>query len=292
MTQPITSYSLRSFHDNETPVAGKRRWMIRPLKQCELSFKKGEENNNNNNTPFDEERFFRLAVPLMPLLGIDLTPIIDLEVIPATTKNTSNGALLLMDKMNLLKTSLSSSFVRIRSVRLSILATEDEVNTNMDNNNSQRTTKTTTNRRIRKKKQPIKKNQLSSLEEPTPTKVSKDKSVRQMGNEAINFAEKLEKWLDPHLSFEAIIQWEDTAVNDAEKMSSSRQRRLVSVDSRAVISATIPHIPFAVPIPSSFLVKQIGSNLLKKALNLAMNQFLRQLEIDFKRWAEVDDDNE
>jgi len=94
MTQPITSFSWRSFQ--ETPTAGKRRqWMIRPLEKSELQ--------SNKNNAFEEERFFCLAVPLMPLLGIDLTPIIDLEVIPATKNN--NNFFSMDNQMNKLKNS-------------------------------------------------------------------------------------------------------------------------------------------------------------------------------------------
>ena len=71
------------------------------------------------------------------------------------------------NQMNKLKNSLSSSsssLVRIRSVRLSILATEDEV----------------------KKYEINKMNKNSNL--PSPTRVSRDESIQQMGNELNNDA--------------------------------------------------------------------------------------------------------
>merc|ERR1719215_1534043 len=120
---------------------------------------------------------------------------------------------------------------------------------------------------------------LQKLKDPIPTKVSKDQSVRQMGNEAIHFAERLEKWLEPQLIFEADISWG----NDAVDVYNDKEAGMVAVDSKASISLTIPPLPFGVPIPSSFLIKQIGSNILTRALKLALNQFLRQIEIDFKR---------
>jgi len=254
MTQPITSFSLRSFHDTETPIAGRRRWMIRSLSQKELMDHPNISRKDVENA--FEDNVFRLAVPLMPLLGIDLTPIIDLEVMTATKLNENNTK-------SFFKAANKppSNVVRIRSLRMSLLATDNEM-----------------------KKYNMNDSSLQKMKHPIPTKVSKDQSVRQMGNEAIHFAEKLEKWLEPQLSFEADISWNDDTVNGGNDI----EMGIVAVDSKAAISLTIPPLPFGVPIPSSFLIKQIGSNVLKRALKLALNQFLRQVEIDFKRWADID----
>ncbi len=254
MTQPITSFSLRSFHDTETPIAGRRRWMIRSLSQKELMDHPNISRKDVENA--FEDNVFRLAVPLMPLLGIDLTPIIDLQVMTATKLNDNNTK-------SFFKAANKppSNVVRIRSLRMSLLATDNEM-----------------------KKYNMNDSSLQKMKHPIPTKVSKDQSVRQMGNEAIHFAEKLEKWLEPQLSFEADISWNDDTVNGGNDI----EMGIVAVDSKAAISLTIPPLPFGVPIPSSFLIKQIGSNVLKRALKLALNQFLRQVEIDFKRWADID----
>ena len=253
MTQPITSFSLRSFHDTETPVAGRRRWMIRSLSKKEIMDHPKTSGGKVEKSSVDN--IFRLAVPLMPLLGIDLTPIIDLEVMTATKSNDTTKSFFKSGKKP------PSNVVQLRSMRMSLLATDNEMKKYSLNNPS-----------------------LQKMKDPIPTKVSKDQSVRQMGNEAIHFAERLEKWLEPQLTFEADISWD----NDTVDVCNDIEAQMVAVDSKASISLTIPPLPFGVPIPSSFLIKQIGSNILTRALKLALNQFLRQVEIDFKRWADVD----
>eukprot|EP00956_Cyclotella_meneghiniana_P045015 scaffold349561_cov129-Cyclotella_meneghiniana.AAC.1 len=95
MMQPVERYSLLSFHDhcqeddnnqntlNSSSVQA-RRWLVRRLTPAEASeYTVKQEGGSSSSRNVDN--LFRLAVPLQPLIGWDLTPVIDLEVLPPTT---------------------------------------------------------------------------------------------------------------------------------------------------------------------------------------------------------------
>ena len=99
MTLPLEQYSVKSFHDGDSDNVEGRRWFLRRLDEEEsLQYIDDYEPRDNHENfmrdgPSETDkaslqegargRFFRLAVPLKPLIGVELTPVIDLEVIPA-----------------------------------------------------------------------------------------------------------------------------------------------------------------------------------------------------------------
>mmetsp|Transcript_11192 Transcript_11192/g.31575 ORF Transcript_11192/g.31575 Transcript_11192/m.31575 type:complete len:529 (+) Transcript_11192:461-2047(+) len=324
MTLPLEQYSVKSFHDGDpdSKMEG-RRWFLRrldaeeslqyrareyePRDNHEDYMRNGGLSNGEGGAPNHAEhghgRFFRLAVPLAPLIGVELTPVIDLEVIPAlkqplTLKESEGmetagnkgqvapgrqtsmegGALelpqrpmrrplravrrvLRRGRLNRQMDGESKGdigevgVVRVQSLRVSLLSTEDEVKALMK-----------TRKRASK---PI----------DRPTQVSQNPSVQQIGTEAIGVVGRVEQAIEPHITFDATITWDQHAASGPS----------VTVKSTAVTSLTIPKRAMAfrvpLPLPLGVLVRRIGSLLTKKALEISLPRFLRQLERDLERWA-------
>ena len=287
MTLPLEQYSVKSFHD-ENPGSRMegRRWFLRRLDAEEsLQYREYEPRDNhedymrngglsggeyNDGAPdyAGHGRFFRLAVPLAPLIGVELTPVIDLEVIPALkssegTEASDAGALELPRRsVRRPLRAVRRGVVRIQSLRVSLLSTEDEVKALMQ-----------TRQRASK---PIDK----------PTQVSQNPSVQQIGTEAIGVVGRVEQAIEPHITFDATITWDQLASSGPS----------VTVKSTAVTSLTIPKKAMAfrvpLPLPLGLLVRRIGSLLTKKALEITLPRFLRQLERDLGRWARGGEDDE
>ena len=314
MTQPIEQYSIKSFYDNGDcdesfgTATGRRRWLLRRLskKECfpyqrgphsrsksknnwgmQIKTLKSPENANDahgsgENT--NSNNYFRIAVPLLPLIGLELTPVIDLEVLPAGHNLEANRLSYHMAKNQWIGESFKRAFkgrdtnsditdegttenLQIKSLRVSLLSNEDEVEKYM------------------KVSEPGQLNPLGPA--PTPTAVSKDLSVQKMGNEAIGMVGKVDEWLEPHLSFDVSITWDDgiDASRPGEKECEGTNQSSITVVCDAMMSVTIPSLPIA--LPSGLLVKKIGSIVSKRALLAGMNRFLQQVEQDFKRWANI-----
>eukprot|EP00561_Arcocellulus_cornucervis_P007245 CAMPEP_0185826160 /NCGR_PEP_ID=MMETSP1322-20130828/31410_1 /TAXON_ID=265543 /ORGANISM="Minutocellus polymorphus, Strain RCC2270" /LENGTH=450 /DNA_ID=CAMNT_0028523885 /DNA_START=42 /DNA_END=1394 /DNA_ORIENTATION=- len=287
MTLPLEQYSVKSFHDEDpgSRMEG-RRWFLRRLDAEEsLQYREYEPRDNhedymrngglsggeyNDGAPdcAGHGRFFRLAVPLAPLIGVELTPVIDLEVIPALkpsegTEASDAGALELPRRsVRRPLRAVRRGVVRIQSLRVSLLSTEDEVKALMQ-----------TRQRASK---PIDK----------PTQVSQNPSVQQIGTEAIGVVGRVEQAIEPHITFDATITWDQLASSGPS----------VTVKSTAVTSLTIPKKAMAfrvpLPLPLGLLVRRIGSLLTKKALEISLPRFLRQLERDLERWARGGEDDE
>ena len=327
MTLPLEQYSVKSFHDGgpNSKMEG-RRWFLRRLDAEESAQYMGAYEPRDNHEDYmrnggisgnDDGRFFRLAVPLAPLIGVELTPVIDLEVIPALKQPLSmeaNGDVagkdaalqtapeshISMDEREVSELSPRPmrqplrtvrrvlrrgrrnqqrngeseddsgdiddigevGLVRVQSLRVSLLSTEDEVKALMK-------TRTRASKPIDK-----------------PTQVSQNPSVQQIGNEAIGVVGRVEQAIEPHITFDATITWDQHAESGPT----------VTVKSTAVTSLTIPKRAMAfrvpLPLPLGLLVRRIGSLLTKKALEITLPRFLRQLERDLERWARGGDGDE
>jgi hypothetical protein len=287
MTQPVEDYSLLSFHDEEDSSSQssanqkevtKRRWFVRRLTHEEASRYiidpiSSPTSKDELCSPVKESNLFRLAVPLQALIGWDLTPVIDLEVVPpevvetsclnehspsSSTDEGSRGDVEVPQWGGFRQIrarqrrhgdgTTHSPTVKIRSMSVSLLSTKEEVR--------------------------------QAMSKPF-TITAKDK---KMQGEAIGMVGKVEEWLKPHITFEAELAWQD-----GTKTSSPS---LVTVKSSAVTSLTIPKISNEIlraTVPSAFLVKRLGATLTSKALEICLPRFLRQLERDFYRWSGIEE---
>lgn len=269
MTQPVEQYSLLSFHDEESddnvnPAA--RRWLVR-----RLSAKESQRYMNKQEAPDNADNLFRLAVPLLPLIGWDLTPVIDLEVIPPNVSYDSSEIVdarhteaddheIRQSKWAPLKgirdrVQGNDAVVKIRSLRVSLLSTQEEVHAAMNGKQ--------------------------------PNTARRQNSSLKMQEEALSMVGKVEEWLKPQITFEAEISWND-AFADTGTMST------VTAKATAITSLTIPSIPSGIlraAVPSAFLIKRLGATLTSKALEICLPRFLRQLDRDYKRWSGVDQES-
>ncbi|KAL7542539.1 hypothetical protein ACHAXR_012133 [Thalassiosira sp. AJA248-18] len=310
MTQPVSQYSLLSFHDaeggssssnsnssrNNNENSKSRRWLVRRLTTEEAQRYIDSAASSERDGDMDESNLFRLAVPLLPLIGWDLTPVIDLEVIPPKSRDSvftdddavsvdldgtmsevvSRGSNLEQSKWAPLKgirkrmrsrgdgnepdTETMDSgppVVKIRSLRVSLLSTQEEVKEVMSNQNGGAN--------------------------------NNNRRDRTMQKEAIEMVGKVEEWLRPHITFEAELSWDDGVSNSggAAAVEKKEARSAVTVKSTAITSLTIPKLPSDIQLggPSAFLVKRLGATLTSQALAICLPRFLRQLEKDYNRWS-------
>eukprot|EP00591_Stephanopyxis_turris_P005978 CAMPEP_0195519014 /NCGR_PEP_ID=MMETSP0794_2-20130614/14173_1 /TAXON_ID=515487 /ORGANISM="Stephanopyxis turris, Strain CCMP 815" /LENGTH=606 /DNA_ID=CAMNT_0040648083 /DNA_START=497 /DNA_END=2317 /DNA_ORIENTATION=+ len=279
MTQPVEQYAVLTIHDHNAAEAEKtislsnRRWIVRRLTKDESSLYYNKDSTTTVQSIDDiPENYFRLAVPLLPLLGLDLTPVIDLEVLVNQTndieKDNEQNRWALGGWMQ--KQSCGEE-IKIKSLRVSLLSTDEEIRQAMSEETGER-------RRVGNRRQVrVNNNQIRS----SIVSSSIRDSVIQIGPEAIGMVGQLEEWIKPHLEFEARITWSE---GDIE----TNKKPLINVKATAKTSLIIPSLPIAVPFPSGLIVKKLGHLLLKRALNLGLPQFLRQLEGDLKRWSSVD----
>jgi len=232
-----------------------------------------------------ESNLFRLAVPLKPLIGWDLTPVIDLEVIPPEMSSDEEASSLNhnieqstrspeeenRDEVNSSKWRPLKGLrhavdgarhegavrptVKIRSMSVSLLSTKEEVQ------------------------------QLMSKSVGTGNRSGKhiDAKEKDMQVEAIGMVGKVEEWLKPHITFDAELSWQEG--------TATTKSSVVTVRSTAVTSLTIPRIRNDIirsTVPSAFLVKRLGATLTSKALEICLPRFLRQLERDYYRWSGIE----
>ena len=280
MRQDVKDYSLLSFHDEEgasdqkSQSSKQRRWLVRRLTEEEarryLAGSPALSHVANN-----VENLFRLAVPLLPLIGWDLTPVIDLEVTPPDiiARQEVGGGRMSGDESDddtarwrfrrpkhIRGGADSPPVVRIRSLGVSLLSTQEEVKrAMMSGNHSQ------------------------------PTR--RDRKIQR---EAIGMVGKVEELLQPHISFEAELSWIEGIPSSTSDGQNNISTSEVICKSSACTSLTVPKIPSDIlraAVPSSFLVKRLGSTLTSKALAICLPRFLRQLEKDYARWSgmEVDE---
>mmetsp|Transcript_20736 Transcript_20736/g.37438 ORF Transcript_20736/g.37438 Transcript_20736/m.37438 type:complete len:574 (+) Transcript_20736:137-1858(+) len=301
MTQPVSQYSLFSFHDAEgsnngnsrknenTNQSMSRRWLVRRLTTKEARRYIDHESSEEDGV-MDESNLFRLAVPLLPLIGWDLTPVIDLEVIPPKSNNEAESNrnervsiddnAMSVNRETADQESTSSSkweplrgirerirgddannsdvgdhppVVKIRSLRVSLLSTQEEVKEVMSNNSGR----------------------------------SNQRRGSDMQKEAIEMVGKVEEWLRPHISFEAELSWND-GLSNSGVVAETDPSSTVTVKSTAITSLTIPKIPSDIlraTVPSAFFVKRLGATLTSQALAVCLPRFLRQLEKDYIRWS-------
>lgn len=285
MSQDIKDYSLLSFHDEEgasdqrsqprsrqsSDSSKQRRWFVRRLTEEEAQrYLAGSPALSHAAKNVDN--LFRLAVPLLPLIGWDLTPVIDLEVTPPNIiagevargrrmsgdeTDDENAKWSFRRSKHIRGGADSPPVVRIRSLSVSLLSTQEEVKrAMMSGNHSQ------------------------------PTR--RDRKIQR---EAIGMVGKVEELLQPHITFEAELAWIDGvpgSISDGQNNISTSE---VMCKSSACTSLTIPKIPSDIlraAVPSSFLVKRLGSTLTSKALAICLPRFLRQLEKDYARWSGMD----
>lgn len=306
MTQPVSQYSLLSFHDAEVVGSGneknpkQRRWHVRRLTNDEAK----RYTSSEDSEVMDTTNLFRLAVPLLPLIGWDLTPVIDLEVVQMkrysssadlitrrkneetyviyetldTTDASSNWAPLrgIGKRMSrrgghdtnddvVKNVQLSSPVVKIRSLSVSLLSTQKEVNEIMSNKS---------------------RNDGSS----NINQQRRGNSKNSMQREAIEMVNKVEEWLRPHITFEAELSWNDNTSNSSSvvEINSTTTSSTVTVKSTAITSLTIPEIQSDIirkTVPSGFLVKRLGATLTSRALAICLPRFLNQLDKDYNRWS-------
>ncbi|KAL3776172.1 hypothetical protein HJC23_000130 [Cyclotella cryptica] len=333
MMQPVEQYSLLSFHDDE-PVqkntlssSGEsganvnslraRRWFVRRLtaEEAERYVKNSAGDRPKSSPPPSSlDNLFRLAVPLQPLIGWDLTPVIDLEVIPPQVQ------------WNVPESSSSPTSRKEPGDGPQYQNIECDIGEVSTGDLSKRPSKWDPLKRIRKrvvsgssscesdngrlpfvKIRSLSVSLFSTQEEVRAVMFEKDsitsKSRRnptsKMQEEAIGMVGKVEEWLKPHITFEAELSWGDdqagpAMVNNAHH-GSKISHSTVTVKSTAITSLTIPKLPSGIlhaTVPSAFLVKRLGSTLTSKALEVCLPRFLRQLEKDYYRWSGLDHANE
>jgi len=305
MSQPVSQYSLLSFHDgegssltdsgrNQNGTQSKsRRWLVRRLTTREARC--------YINDGIDESNLFQLTVPLLPLIGWDLTPVIDLEVTspqgnrkrlledvtenpyieganhfqgdgvqPEGSTSTHKWAPLRGIRKHIRQGENANNIdalerppaVQIRSLRVSLLSTHDKANELV----------------TRDKRRRLNKRRGSAMQQ-----------------EAIEMAGKVEEWLKPHILFRAEISWQDACLSHGDGIAASpgpsqkvASRSTVTATATAVTSLTIPRIPASLlgpAVPSAFLAKRLGATLTSRALAVCLPRFLRQLEKDYVRWS-------
>jgi hypothetical protein len=242
MSRPISAFSIRSFYDQQDFDLSKprnskrtlrRRWLVR-----KLTIDEALHDGILNMDP-DDDRYFRLAVPLMPLLGIDLTPVIDFEVLSV---RSSKQAVLY---------KLGPKTVQLRSVRLSLLSKDDEVNNAMAETS------------------------LTKVEIPRPTKVSMNQNIREIGINAIDMAGKIEDIIKPYFSFDAEITW-----SEGHQIDANRRDAHISIK-----ASTKASFVWDQKVIHPLVMEKISSIALKRAMKLGLQQLLSQIERDFKDWA-------
>jgi len=309
MTQPVEQYSLLNFYgnqpisssSNETVFVTSRRWIVRRLTH-EESKSYREDQKKKSDEDF-QDNFFRLAVPLMPLVGLDLTPVIDLEVISpltdttqsipdnkeaTTSPNESNrnniGMRFFSDSImeNLFMQSEDYSKpekerVKMRSLRVALLSSQEEINQAMKISSSSSTVPST-----------------DSL------KVVHTSSSPSNKTDARGVFGKIEEWIHPHLKLNAKISWSssshvDSSLNSSHSSSVNtttenniRQVEL-KIESDVQFQITVPKVGsvYTKLIPPSFVLRRFGSIIVKKVLGLTLPRFLIQLEKDFLRWSSL-----
>ncbi|KAL9181572.1 hypothetical protein ACHAXT_010377 [Thalassiosira profunda] len=308
MSQPVSQYSLLSFHDAEGSSGGgdqpkSRRWFVRRLTAEEAEGYMDSPSDDDH--VIDESNLFRLAVPLLPLIGWDLTPVIDLEVTPPKHSVEMEDSLgdRVEESLPFEGTEIEAAdvgapqsadvdpakwrplrgirkrmrsqgeerkgadgesengppVVKIRSLRVSLLSTQEEVKEVMSNNNVG----------------------------------PNSRKGRKMQREALEMVSKVEEWLRPHITFEAELSWDDSVCSN--DIPGKETPSTVTVKSTAITSLTIPRIPSDIlraTVPSGFLVKRLGATLTSQALAICLPRFLRQLEKDYERWASSDNTGE
>lgn len=285
MTQPVEDYSLLSFSEPTNQNISARRWIVRRLTKEEAS-RYNSRSGNENEENF-KDNYFRLAAPLMPLIGLDLTPVIDLEVTPPLTPDPAlqgDNVTSDTDDQNASSSSLGSRLkrrissvvgmdvynyqkndtVQIKSMRVDLLSTDEEIHNAMKRRGPD-------SKRIeRRNNGAFFKNNIVL---PRATSVSSNKDVQEFGNEAIGFFGKIDANLHPHLEFDSSISW-STLDDDGKK---DRKKIEVKIKSSITVSLSIPSVDLPIPLPSTMILNQIGSLIAKRVMGLALPRFLNQL---------------
>lgn len=317
MTQPVEQYSLLNFYgnqpisssSNETVFVTSRRWIVRRLTH-EESKSYREDQKKKSDEDF-QDNFFRLAVPLMPLVGLDLTPVIDLEVISPLTDTTQSipdnkevttspnennrnniGMRFFSDSImeNLFMQSEDYSKpekerVKMRSLRVALLSSQEEINQAMKISSSSSTVPST--------------DSLKAIQ-AVPQKVVYTSSSPSNKTDARGVFGKIEEWIHPHLKLNAKISWSSSSHVDSSLNSSHlssvntttenniRQVEL-KIESDVQFQITVPKVGsvYTKLIPPSFVLRRFGSIIVKKVLGLTLPRFLIQLEKDFLRWSSL-----
>ncbi|KAL7470067.1 hypothetical protein ACHAXS_010305 [Conticribra weissflogii] len=292
--------------------------------------------SSNGEGIMEASNLFRLAVPLQPLIGWDLTPVIDLEVIPP---NVTKGEAASSSKLNTLgftkqedvkatsnrpgkweplrsirqrasavadgnsNGNTSPPVVKIRSLRVSLLSTQEEVRAIMSEDIQEMPKRG--RRNYDGSSNGLKGEKSVRKRSNVPRSSNSSNGSSKIQEEAIGVVGKVEEWLRPHITFEAELSWIDgsiTAALTGGDQSSIRASSdafdpiafppsTVTVKSTAQTSLTIPKLPSGIlhaTVPSAFLVKRLGATLTSKALEICLPRFLRQLERDYHRWLGVD----
>ncbi|EED94313.1 predicted protein [Thalassiosira pseudonana CCMP1335] len=311
MTQPVEKYSLLSFRDEEMPgnpqpangsnnssiAAKSRRWVVRRLTQEEA---KRYVTRSSSDKSIEESNLFRLAVPLKPLIGWDLTPVIDLEVVPPKLESDLVGIVLDEedgdDETN--RTTISSRWRPLKGIRKRVTGRrrggrERRLSRSKDSFtqcialvNTRRKDKESKGRNANGRRN---NGNTSSASSSNPNRSNVHHHSSKMQEEAIGMVGKVEEWLKPHITFEAELSWTDIADGGFSKQSAISSS--VTVKSTAITSLTVPRLPSSIlhtTVPSAFLVKRLGATLTSKALEICLPRFLKQLERDYFRWSGVD----
>ncbi|KAL7441791.1 hypothetical protein ACHAXH_008775 [Discostella pseudostelligera] len=319
MTQPVSQYSLLSYHDNAEGITDtntsnhqsmmSRRWLIRRLTKEESRVyihdtpsSSSISSSSSSEDTMEESNLFRLAVPLLPLIGWDLTPVIDLEVIPpkkeSVDKRAEHGSL---NRHYITSATSNNSWAPLQEIRKRISHRSGHPDSNRDSAHSPRPVVKIRSLRV---------SLLSTQKEVNEVMMNKSKSGamnqkgRGKGNshtmqkEAIEMVGRVEEWLKPHITFEAEISWNDGVYSSSSSTAHASDDDVdhndgvalsnVTVKSTAITSLTVPKIPSEIlrkSVPSVFLVKRLGATLTSRALAICLPRFLTQLEKDYNRWS-------
>jgi len=270
MTQPPESYSLLSHHYDNDVKSDTRRWIVRRLsadesypyrmkaekmfEECSSSNKPLHDQQHVRKEMMNEGNYFRLAVPLEPLIGIKLTPVVDLVV--SSKQSSQNTA------------TTSKGKIAFRSVRVALLSTIDEVNAAMMSQSNNNTRPRWAPRKV-----------LQRKHSSTPKS-----NLQEMGSQAVATANKLEEFIQPHMDFAASITWNDGSDNRFKR----NDMGTVRISTETTTSLYIPkNLPVNVP---AVALKRFGSILTERGIALLLPRFLQQLEKDFNRWSVDSDD--
>ena len=288
-----------------------RRWHVRRLTKEEARhYINLSASSSDEAEVMEESNLFRLAVPLLPLIGWDLTPVIDLEVIPpknyiSVSGRATDGPSSIQRDRTIGKTEAAyviyetsgegcdsessslSKWAPLRDIRKRM--THQGHGTKSDVANS---TPPPPVVRIRSLRVSLLSTQREVKEVMSRGKTRRDKANHMGGStmqrEAIEMVGKVEEWLRPHITFEAELSWNDAVSSNGVPVYNDTPCSTVTVKSTAITSLTIPKIPSDIirkSVPSEFLVKRLGATLTSRALAVCLPRFLNQVEKDYNRWS-------
>lgn len=242
MTLSPESYSLLSNKDDMNDGV-ERRWNVRRLTKDESAQYRTKQFVDDYQLKYDviesEGNYFRFSIPLKPLVGINITPVIDAFVYTPIISLTKKE----LDDAN--------QGILIKSMKVSLLESD--------------------NKSITK----------SSTYQPKSPGIS---ALVNTAPEAIEAIENFEGIITPRIQLSSRMYWSTGESSDGKSLHRfmSNDKAYLGIDTTVTTSFTIPsQLPIKVP---RLVIKRVGSTVMEKILSKVLPKFLRQIELDFKRW--------